>query len=182
MSGYWCYLRNSLPPPPSYTSGFPLLYLSPPHARLGLRPRDGDRPTESAESELRGQTHLRRTPGTDVRRAASRARSLLAYRGDMSRRSLRGSWRSGLLVTIYSQPPSAGLRPHPKLKRRRFPVYVGGANQPALRGGRHDTIHSALPTVCHRRPVRHPPNQPQTPHRYPSRSRIICARREEIEK
>ena len=38
--------------------------------------------------------------------AASRARSRLAYRVDMSRRSLRGSWRSGLLATIYSQPLS----------------------------------------------------------------------------
>jgi len=33
--------------------------------------------------------------------AASRARSLLAYLSDMSRRSLRGSLHSGLLATIY---------------------------------------------------------------------------------
>jgi hypothetical protein len=41
--------------------------------------------------------------------AASRARSLLAYRPDMSRRSLRGSLRSWLLATFCSQPPQAPI-------------------------------------------------------------------------
>jgi len=37
--------------------------------------------------------------------AASRARSLLAYLHDMSRRSLRGSFHSGLLATVLQTFP-----------------------------------------------------------------------------
>ena len=45
-----------------------------------------------------------------ARIAASRARSLLAYPFDMSRRSLRGSLHSGLLATLVQRFPNASQK------------------------------------------------------------------------